>query len=166
MPEGRSIYYREGIATTVEILENAAGDRHLILDGCVNASTSAIGVGTRIHALMSQLPLLMHPDPHSILLVALGSGMTSGGTLCFENLDTIECAEISEDVVEASSYFTKWNHGIVDSSRFTLHIEDGRNFVLTTPHTYDVISTGIIHPKYNSGNAGSVSYTHLTLPTN
>jgi len=163
MPSGSSIYYEEGVATTVEILEDSHGNRHLILDGGVNASTTSIGVGTRVHMLMAQLPLLLHENPRSILLIALGSGMTAGATLAFESLEVIDCAEISEDVVRATSYFSGWNHNIVNSPRFNLYIEDGRNFVLTATRKYDVISTGIVHPKHNTGNASLYSEDYYRI---
>lgn len=154
MPNGSSIYYREGVGNIVEIIQEHEGNRFLILDGGVNTSTSPDGVGLRIHRLMSQLPLLLHKNPQSILLIAFGSGITAGATLAFDGLKTIDCAEISRDVVDAADYFKTWNHDIINSPRFNLIIEDGRNFVLTTPRKYDVITAGIIHPKYNSGNAG------------
>lgn len=163
MPQGNSIYYKEGLTHIVEILESKDGTRHLILDGGINASTAPIGVGRRVHMLMAQLPLLLHEDPRSILLIALGSGMTAGATLAFENLETIDCAEISPDVVKSASYFTKWNHNVVNSSRFNLYIEDGRNFVLTTPQRYDVITTGIIHPKHSAGNASLYSKDYYEI---
>ena len=163
MPEGNAIYYEEGVTHIVEIIESQNGTRHLMLDGGINASTASIGVGTRVHMMMAQLPLLLHHDPRSILLIALGSGMTAGATLAFDNLETIDCAEISPDVVRAAGYFRKWNHDVVNDPRFNLHIEDGRNFVLTAQQKYDVITTGIIHPKYNSGNASLYSSDYYEL---
>jgi len=35
-----------------------------------------------------------------------------------------------------------------------VRIDDGRNYVLATRRTYDVIQPGIIHPAFSSGNAG------------
>ncbi len=97
MPNGSPIYYKEGLTNIVEIIQDKDDSRHLILTGGVNASTSSHGVGLRIHRLMSQLPLLLHENPQSILLIALGSGMTAGATLAFDDLKTIDCAEISRD---------------------------------------------------------------------
>jgi len=154
MPEGTPLYYREGVCNTVEVIQESQGNRFLILDGGVNSTTSPDGVGLRIHRLMSQQPLLLPENPQSILLIAFGAGVTAGATLAFDELRTIDCAEISRDVVEAADFFRSWNHDVVHSPRFHLTIEDGRNFVLTAPRTYDVVTAGIIHPKNNAGNAG------------
>lgn len=163
MPRGNSIYYKEGVTHIVEILESKDGTRHLILDGGINASTASTGVGMRVHMLMAQLPLLLHQNPRSILLIALGSGMTAGATLAFGSLETIDCPEISPDVVKAANYFSKWNHNILNSPRFNLYIEDGRNFVLTTARRYDIITTGIIHPKHSAGNASLYSRQYYEI---
>jgi len=58
---------------------------------------------------------------------------------------------------EVADYFARWNHDVVGSSRFNLTFEDGRNFLLTSPATYDVITLESIHPKWDAGNASLYS---------
>jgi len=152
---GQSIYYKEGLNNTIEILRRADGVLDLYIDGELNASTSKSGM--LVHRLLAQLPLLLHPEPKSIFLVGLGSGMTAGAALSFDAVRTIKCAEISNDIVEAAEQFAQWNHDILKSSKFDLEIEDGRIALLTGQQKYDVMITGIIHPKYNPGNAGLYS---------
>ena len=82
-PESQSIFYREGAASIVEVLENPDGNRDLIINGSINASAYPVSVGLRAHRLIAQLPLLL----------GLGSGMTSGAALQLETLESIECAE-------------------------------------------------------------------------
>jgi spermidine synthase len=83
--------------------------------------------------------------------------MTAGAALSFETLQTIECAELSREVAEASGYFESWNHEVARSPRFTLAFEDGRNFPLTAGRAYDVITLESIHPKWDAGNASLYS---------
>jgi spermidine synthase len=153
MPKSQSIYYREGAASIVEVLEDANGNRFLIINGAINAAPYPVSVGLRAHRLISQLPLMLHPDPRRLLVLGLGSGMTSGAALQFDNLETIDCAELSSDVDGAAGYFERWNHGVAHSPKFSVTIEDGRNFMLTSPSTYDVITLESIHPKWDAGNA-------------
>jgi spermidine synthase len=157
MPEGESIFYREGAASIVEVLESPDGNRHLVINGSLNASPYPVSVGVRAHRLIAQLPLLLHPDPRRMLLLGLGSGMTSGAALRFDGLESIECAELSRDVALASDYFERWNHGVTRSPKFKLSLEDGRNFLLTSTHGYDVITLESIHPKWDAGNASLYS---------
>jgi spermidine synthase len=157
MPKSQSIYYREGSASIVEVLETADRNRYLIINGAINAAPYPKSVGLRAHRLISQLPLMLHPDPRRLLLLGLGSGMTAGAALQFGNLETIDCAELSRDVARATGYFERWNHGVARSSRFRLTFEDGRNYLLTSPGTYDVITLESIHPKWDAGNASLYS---------
>jgi spermidine synthase len=156
-PKPQSIYYREGAASIVEVLESPDGTRDLIINGSLNASPYPVSVGLRAHRLISQLPLMLHPDPRRLLLLGLGSGMTSGAALQFDSLESIECAELSPDVAQATGYFERWNHEVARSPRFNITFEDGRNFMLTSTRTYDVITLESIHPKWDAGNASLYS---------
>jgi predicted membrane-bound spermidine synthase len=157
MPESQSIFYREGAASIVEVLESPDGNRDLIINGSLNASPYPVSVGLRAHRLIAQLPLMLHPDPRRLLLLGLGSGMTSGAALQFDNLESIDCAELSPEVAQASGYFERWNHGVARSPRFKITFEDGRNFMLTSTRSYDVITLESIHPKWDAGNASLYS---------
>jgi spermidine synthase len=157
MPTSQSIYYREGAAGIVEVLETDNANRYLIINGAINAAPYPPSVGLRAHRLISQLPLLLHPAPQRLLVLGLGSGMTSGAALPFEQLATIDCAELSPDVAQATGYFEQWNHGVARSPKFRLIFEDGRNFMLTASGTYDVITLESIHPKWDAGNSSLYS---------
>jgi spermidine synthase len=156
-PGSQSIFYREGAASIVEVIESPEGVRDLVINGSLNASPYPVSVGLRAHRLISQLPLMLHPDPRRLLLLGLGSGMTAGAALAFDGLENIDCAELSPDVAMASSHFEPWNHGVTGSPKFTITFEDGRNFMLTSPRTYDVITLESIHPKWDAGNASLYS---------
>jgi spermidine synthase len=158
---GESIYYEEGLSSIVEVIQRPSGARDLYIDGELNASTSRTGM--RVHRLLAQLPVLLHPDPHDVFHVALGSGMTAGATRPFDNLASVDCAEISSDVVRAATLFDIESHHVLNWQKFNLVIEDGRNYLLRTPETYDVMVTGIIHPKYNAGNAGLYGLDYYEL---
>lgn len=155
-PGARSIFYREGTAI-VEVTESPDGVRDLVINGSLNASPYPVSVGLRAHRLISQLPLMLHPDPRHMLLLGLGSGMTAGAALQFDSLQAIDCAELSRDVALANSYFERWNHGAHQSPKLTIAFEDGRNFMLTATRRYDVITLESIHPKWDAGNASLYS---------
>ena len=158
---GQSVYYKEGLNNTIEIFERQNKTLDLFIDGELNASTSRTGM--LVHKLLAQLPIMLHPNPRSFFQVGLGSGMTSGAALPFKNIETINCAEISKDIVDAALKFSEWNHDILQSPRFHLALEDGRIALLTDTRKYDIMVTGIIHPKYNPGNAGLYSKDYYEL---
>jgi spermidine synthase len=158
---GESIYYREGLSSIIEVTRRPDRTKDLYIDGGLNASTNALQI--RVHALLAELPLLLHESSDNLLLVGLGSGITAGAATLFSDSLLVDCVEISNDVVQAAEIFEDVNQGILTSPQFSLTIEDGRNFLLRTSKTYDVIVTGIIHPKYNAGNAGLYGMDYYDL---
>ncbi|MCH7761248.1 fused MFS/spermidine synthase [candidate division TA06 bacterium] len=158
---GESLYYREGISNIVEVIEGRDGTKNLFLDGQLNASSSHGEF--RLHQLHALLPILLHEEPREVLLVALGSGMTAGATRLGIKIENVDCVEISGDIVEAASTFEPFNRKILKWPKFHLFMEDRMNYLLTTQKTYDVIVTGIVHPKWNAGNAALYGEEYYTL---
>ena len=142
IPESnRVLSYREGVEGTVAVSEDAhnesASDRTLWINAV--QATASIEKGVKMNRFQGILPLLFDRDPRSVLFMCLGSGITAG-TLGLYGFDHIDAVEISPDVLEATQFFTKDNFNVRENPRVTFHIDDGRNFLLTTPSTYDVIT--------------------------
>ncbi len=130
------VYYREGASDTVAVVERPKEkDRTLIYsDGRGAAATST----APWNFYFGHLPMLLHPNPKEVLHICYGSG-NSVRALTRHNPDRIDVIELSPHVREASQYF--WtNEGVISDPRVHLIIEDGRNYVLGTNRTYDVIS--------------------------
>ncbi len=159
-----SLYYNETSSGIVEVTQEEAGFMSYKIDGQNQAKTSIMGL--RVHNLLSQLGLLFHPHPKDVLMVALGGGMTAGGVVPFAPLyryDSVDVVEISPAIVEVAAYFKDYNHDILNFPPLKVTVEDGRNFMLTTQKQYDVIVTGVIHPKHNAGNAGMYGREYYEL---
>jgi spermidine synthase len=74
------------------------------------------------------------------LIIGLGTGTTLG-TIASYPWKKLELVEISPAIVEAADrYFTSANGGALHDPRLTLHLADGRNFLLVEPQRYDLIS--------------------------
>jgi hypothetical protein len=58
--------------------------------------------------LLAHVPLLLHDDPHSVLVVGLGTGITLGAAL-LHPIDHVDVMEVSPEVVEASRFFAEAN---------------------------------------------------------
>jgi len=132
----RVLSYREGASDTVAVIERTDnGNRGLIYsDGRGAAGTNTLPW----NLYFGHLPMLLHPEPRQVLHICYGSG-NSVLALTRHQPDRIDVVELSPHVKEASSYF--WtNEGVLDDPRVHLIIEDGRNYLLGTDRTYDVIS--------------------------
>jgi spermidine synthase len=74
------------------------------------------------------------------LIIGLGTGTTLG-TVSSYPWKHVDLVEISPAIVEAADrYFTSVNGGALHDPRLTLHLGDGRNFLLVQQRRYDLIS--------------------------
>ncbi len=131
---GRLLYYREGATATVSVRE-ALGNRSLSIDGKVDASSGADMLTQR---LLAHVPLLLHPDPHRVGILGLGSGVTLGAALRHP-VTQADVLEILPEVVQASGFFASENHQALADPRTRLIVGDGRLHLMLSRSKYDVI---------------------------
>lgn len=146
---------------TVEERANVRGTwKQLAMNGVNVAGTSAELFS--IQKLQGHLPLLLHPDPTSVLHIGFGSGGTAYAVSRYP-VEQITIAEISRSVIEkASAYFQEINHGVLDDPRVNVVFTDGRNRVLADEQQYDVILSDSVHPRF-SGNGSLYTYDYYKL---
>ena len=94
---GELLYYRDGAASTVSV-KRLTGVISMSIDGKVDASSSGDMLTQK---LLGHLPLLLHPDPHRVLVIGLGSGVTAASALVHP-ISQLDVVEISPEVVQAS----------------------------------------------------------------
>ncbi|HUO85046.1 MAG TPA: spermidine synthase, partial [Thermoanaerobaculia bacterium] len=153
------LLFREDVSATVTLRRIGPG-LSLELNGVNVAGTSPSLLGTQ--KLQAHLPLLMHPDPKRILHIGFGSGGTAW-SVSRHPVESITIAEISPEVLEVSGQaLTEVNHGVLEDPRVHVEINDGRNFILTTPETFDVILSDSIHPRY-AGNGSLYTLDYFRL---
>ena len=128
------LYYRDSLNATVSV-HQADHTIYLKVGGKTDAS-NGIDMGTQV--LSAHIPLLLHQDPKSVLVIGLGSGVTLGSA-GRHAVSTLHCAEIDPAVIEGARYFRAYNYNIHDDPRTTIFAADGRNFLLASPRQYDVL---------------------------
>ncbi|MBI4385024.1 MAG: fused MFS/spermidine synthase [Nitrospinae bacterium] len=133
--KNKILFYKEGIHTTVTAELAITGNIFLRVNGKTDASLAS---DMRTQLLSGYLPLMLHRNPQSALVIGQGSGITLGAAEQFP-LKAIDLVEISPEVIEGSRYFSPFNHRALDDKRLRLIVEDGRNHVALGGGTYDVI---------------------------
>jgi spermidine synthase len=129
------LFYREGVTGTVAVKER--GDyRFLTISGKVDAGSREGDMTTQI--LSGHIPLLLARDPRDVLVIGLASGVTVG-SVAQHPVRRIDVVEISREVAEALPFFSKFNHDPLSDPRVNLIIQDGRNHLLLSDRSYDVI---------------------------
>lgn len=127
-------FFEEGTYANVAVSQE---DNSLFLqiNGRTEASTSSDMVN---QILVTQIPMLVHPDPRDVLVIGLGSGITFGSVLTHP-VASAECVEISPAVARAATYFREWNFDVMRNPAAKVILDDGRNYLLATSKQYDVI---------------------------
>jgi spermidine synthase len=158
--EGQQILWQqEGIQGTVSV-HRAGEELSLNVNGNHQASTSA-GMAAAHHGI-GHLPLAVHPDPRTALVIGLGGGATAGAVSRHDGVH-VDVVELSPEVVRAADrFFEEINFGVLRRPNVRLIVDDGRNHLLLTDQRYDVVTADVILPIHaGSGNLYSKEYFEL-----
>lgn len=115
-----------------------------------------------VQMMQGHLPLLLAGDAHRVAHIGFGSGGTAWA-VSRHPVDEILVVEISPEVIAASDrFFADVNHGVLRDPRVQVEINDGRNFLLATPRTFDAVLSDSIHPRY-AGNGSLYTRDYFAL---
>ena len=96
------------------------------------------GQDRKNHQIMAaHVPMLLHPNPRSVLVVGAGTGQTASRFLLYpvERLDVVDIEPAVFDLIRGH-----FDSGWLDDPRVRLLREDGRNHVAHASSTYDIVS--------------------------
>lgn len=131
------VFYEEGIDATVAVERLGDTDNmSLSVNGKPDASNLLGDMPTQM--LLGVLPALLRPEARDVCVIGLGSGMSVGSLLLFD-VERVDVAEISQEVVDASRLFDDDSHTPLEDPRVHLHRADGRNLLLLADRQYDMI---------------------------
>ena len=145
----------EGSAGTVAVVRD---QKHIKLK--VNNYYTLGGTSSyQLETLQARLPLLLHPQPETVYLLGLGTGITAGAALSLP-IKKLVVTELLQDVVRASDkYFSDYTNGLFFDPRVKIIAEDGRNYLRGTDEQFDVIISDLFVPwKAGSGNLYSLQH--------
>ena len=132
----------EGVAETIQYLrKDLCGEPvyHRLITN--NHSMSSTQVGDRRYMkLYVYLPVAVHPAPTRALLIGFGCGSTAKALVDTRELEQIDIVDLSEDVLGMSSVVYDDSENPLRDPRVEVYVEDGRFFLLTTDHRYDLIT--------------------------
>jgi spermidine synthase len=144
--------HRDGVSASVSVVRNSYGGRSLRIDG-FEAASAGTGPRAAYMAMMTHIPMLLHPDPRRLLVICFGTGTTAGTGLLYPGT-RVDVVDINGSVFAFADHFREANHGVAHDPRARLVVDDGRNYLLTTRESYDVITSEPMPP----GFAGVTSF--------
>jgi spermidine synthase len=139
------LYYEEGRTGTVSVTRNTINSEKQLFMNAVNEVTTRL-VHDQSFKLLGHLGPLLHPNPQNGAMVCLGAGLSAGAALVHP-LASLDVVELSSSIPRAAALWKDENNNVLDNPRFSLHIEDGRHYLLSTDKRFDVIMVDSTHPK-------------------
>jgi spermidine synthase len=154
----REFWREEGVQTAVSV-HASEFRRSLYLDGLHQANDTPDMVA--LHRSIGHLPMVLHPHPRNVLVIGLGGGATAGAVSQYGDA-RVRIVELSDSVRKAASFFAHINYDVLNRPNVRLRVDDGRNFLLLSNETFDVITADIIQPVHaGAGNLYSREYFTL-----
>lgn len=131
-----AIFYREGATDNVAVIE-VSGQRAIIYS---DRRGTAGTLSFRQNYFLGHLPMLLHPGtPADVLHMCFGVGNSLSAVVAHESLVEVDSVELSSHVFEAAPYF--WtNSDVIHDPKVKMITDDGRNFLMASEKTYDVIT--------------------------
>ena len=139
---------REGVESSVAI---RVADRGPVL--FLNGKSEGSAVGDASTQIMSgMIGAILHPQPRNALVIGLGTGSTAGWLAAIDVLERVDVVELEAAVVEVADVFGPVNVNAVGHPKVHTVVGDGREVVLTTRQSYDLIFSEPSNP-YRAGVA-------------
>lgn len=156
---------KEGLTETIQYLrKDFLHTPHYYRLLTNNHSMSATTLNAkRYMSYFVHLPVAIHANMKRSLLICFGCGITAKALTNTKSLEHIDVVDISQDIIEASQLvFPDPQENPIYDPRMNIHIEDGRFFLLTTEHQFDLI-TAEPPPPAHSGVENLYSQEYFQL---
>ena len=112
--------------------------QQIVVNGTSYANNSP--PGRRYMAMLGHLPALVHPDPKSAVVIAIGTGTTVGSLTLHEGIDQIAAVDIAREVFDVAPHFAPLNSDFTNCPRVEQIAADGRHFLLCEDRQFDVLT--------------------------
>ncbi|MFI5221333.1 MAG: fused MFS/spermidine synthase [Bacteroidia bacterium] len=148
-PDYEIYYHKEGVTATTTAYGSKTNltDKHILINGI---GMTALVPETKI---MSHLPILIHNDPHEMLIICFGMGTCLRSAVTHKEINC-DVVELVGEEYETFKYFHKDAAEVLANKRVHPYTDDGRNFLLMQEKKYDVI---VIDPAPPLWSAGTVN---------
>ena len=102
------------------------------------------------------LPTLLHPDPTRVAVVGLGTGQTAGWAAAVREVESVDVIELEPAIRRVAEACSLSSRAPLDNPKVALHHGDAREWLMSTPRSFDVIISEPSNP-YRAGIASLFS---------
>jgi spermidine synthase/MFS family permease len=128
------VWEKDGVESSLGV-ENSNG-HSFVVNGKSDGNV-VFDRGTQV--MLSVLPAMLHPEPRSVFVLGLGTGMSAGWAAKIPSVELVDVAEIEPAMTHVARMAAAANQHALDNPKLYLFQGDGREFLLTSSRTYDVI---------------------------
>lgn len=141
--DARLLKLNEDAISISHVVERTDGQRLLLADmRRMDASSDPTAVVVQMNQV--RLPLLLHPEPHKVLFLGLGTGISAAASLAYPDLERT-AVELSLGAINAArNEFAVVNGNVSEKMRIVR--DDARHFLQSDNDHFDVIVGDLFHP--------------------
>ena len=139
------VYMGEGLTASVAVSDLPDGIRNYHNAGKVQASSDPADM--KLQRMLGHLTTLIPENPHRVLVIGCGAGVTAGAVSIEPHLQKETIAEIEPLVPKVvSTHFAEHNFDVIRNPRVEVRIDDGRHYLLTSKEKFDGITSDPLDP--------------------
>lgn len=145
--EDMVVWERDGVESSVgiDVLNGVA----FVVNG---KSDGAVVDDKNTQTFLGLIPAAIHPSPKRAFVIGLGTGMTAGLLARAPGIERVDVAELEPSVVEVARRAAAANGDVLGNRRVNVLFGDGRELLLTSTKSYDLIVSEPSNP-YRAGVA-------------
>ncbi len=147
----RIVWEADGVESSVAL--DLSNEYSFVVNGKSDGSALADAPTQVMSGLVGAL---MHPGARRVLVIGLGSGSTAGWLAQVPTVERVDVVELEPAIVHVARTLSKINHDVLSNPKVHLVIGDGREVLLTTPESYDIVFSEPSNP-YRAGVASLFS---------
>jgi spermidine synthase len=117
--------------------DGLSGERTLLTDGFRAAGSGRDYLYMRA---LGHLPLLLHPAPERVAVLALGTGTSAGAVALHGRVGQLDVLELSGAVRDLAPWFEEVNGGVLGDPRVRVVLGDGRRTLDERRGVFDVVT--------------------------
>lgn len=121
---------------TVDVIETRGHGKMLLNDGLVMLTERDEFI---YHDMITHVPLFVHPNPKSVLVIGGGDGGTAREVLRHPGVEDVVMVEIDGMVIDACKEHIPQTSSELSNPKLELIVGDGVEYVATTKKKFDVV---------------------------
>jgi predicted membrane-bound spermidine synthase len=139
------VWERDGVESSVAL--DIGEETSFLVNGKADGSSRADAPTQVMGGLVGSL---LHPNPKRALVIGLGTGSTAGWLAAVPSIERVDVVELEPSVIHVAEVLGAVNHDALRNPKVHLIVGDGREVLLTSSQSYDIIFSEPSNP-YRAG---------------